>query len=485
MQSSKQPRKPQKRIPPTNKKRFPWWTLPVIAVLMAVLVVAYVQAEAQIVEYSRFTEKMARVAGDTFFGPIYIDDVQLTGMTMDEAREALAFRREATARAFGVTLTYGGQSWRIDSSNVPMVWNTESLLQKAYAIGRKGSLEERLQAMEGFTEPLYLASEYGYDRDVVQAAVNTVAMQLAVAPVDATVLAFDVTNRTFAYAEDVPGQAVDAETLYQIVIAQLESGQGGEIAVVPEPVPAAITRLELEESYTIIASYSTKTTSDSNRNNNIALAAEALNGVMIMPGETISFNETTGQRTVEKGYKEAGAISGGRSIQEIGGGVCQVSTTMFNALVRADCEIVSRKPHAWPVDYVPRGEDAAVDWPGLDVVLRNASDAQMFLAAWYKDQRLTVEVYGRSLGDGVTIDLHSETTYSKEPTEVVYTYNPNLPVGTAPKLLRKPRTAYAVQTYKIYLQDGVEVSREPFYTSDYRMINEEYEYNDGNPPNGT
>lgn len=469
-------------VPPEEKKRFPIWTVPVIVICACLLVAAWVVADEQLTRYDRFNDMRAVVASDVFHGSLYIDDLPLNGMTMDEARAALAERTDAQGQSFEVNLVAGDEQWRIASEQVPMQWDTESLLRKAYMIGRSGTLEQRYQQITSLSEPVYLASEFTYDRTAVREIVDRVAAELTVAPVDAAVVAFDVANRTFAFADDQPGQTVDADALYEAVTAKLDSGQYGETVEV-EIISNApeVTRADLDRNYQRIATFTTKTTSDSNRNTNINLAAYALNGQMISAGGTISFNETTGQRTREKGYLEAGAIENGRSVKEVGGGVCQVSTTLFNAMLRADCEIVSRKPHAWPSDYVPRGEDAAVDWPNLDLVMRNTSGAPMFITAWYDNQQITVEIYGLSLGEGVSIELESTTTYEKKPTEVVYTYNGNLPVGTTQEL-RKPHTGYAVDTYKVWLRNGEEVSREKIYTSDYRMISEEYEYNDGNPP---
>lgn len=473
--------KPQKRKP--DRRRFPWWTLPVIAVTLCLLGGAYVVAADQLAAYEDFNARRAAVSADVFYGNVFIDDVSVAGLTMEEARGMLLSRQETDAQAFEITLIADGRSWRISSENTKISWNTETLLQQAYMVGRRGSLETRYQEVSSLTEPVYLYSAFTYDRDAVRQVVSTAAAELTQEATDATVAAFDVVNRSFVFTDGQPGSRIDADTLYRTVIDRLDNGLYGEtITLQVEQIPPAITRAQLEANYTRLTSFTTKTTSDKNRNTNIALAAQALNGKLIEAGGSISFNETTGERTRDKGYQEAGAISGGRTITEVGGGVCQVSTTMFNALVRAGCEIVTRKPHAWPSDYVPRGEDATVDWPSLDVVLRNTSDTPMFLTAWYEDQTVTVEVYGFSLGAGVSIDLESVTTYERKPTEIVYTYNASLPVGTAPQLLRKPRTGYSVQTYKIHLQDGIEVSREAFYTSEYRMINEEYEYNDGNPP---
>ncbi len=483
---SQKPRQPRRNAPPPPpekpRRKFPFWTLPVIVLCACLLAGAYVYADGQLANYDKFNAMRAAIAGDTIFGPVYVDGVSLNGLTMEQAREALSAPREEAARAFAVYVTGGGSTWRISSDEVPMEWNTEILLQKAYMIGRAGSLEDRFAQVKGITAPVEMQSEFTYDRAAVRKLTDEIALKLITPSKDATVVAFDVAQRTFTFEEETPGQTVDRENLYASVIDALDRGQYSKtITAEIVPVEPLVTRATLERNYTRIASFTTNTTKDDNRNTNIRLAADALNGRMIEAGGSLSFNETTGQRTRDKGYKEAGAIENGRTIQEVGGGVCQVSTTLFNALARAGGEIVNRKPHAWPSDYVPRGEDATVDWPNLDLVMKNPTTTPMFLTAWYEDRTITVEVYGLSLGDGVSLELKSDTTYEKKPDEVVYTYNANLAIGTT-KLLKKPHTGYTVETYRIRSVNGQEVSRELFYTSNYRTINEEYEYNDGKPP---
>jgi vancomycin resistance protein YoaR len=468
--------------PAPKRRRFHWWTLPVIAVCLALLYAAYGVAEDAVLAYDAFCQKRDALAGDRFFGPVYVDGLAIEGLTMAEARQALAARVQTEALAFSLNLQHGDSRFQISSEQVPLTFNTEALLHQAYTIGRSGSLEQRYRQITSLTEPMYTASSYTYDHAAVRALTDAIAAQLTYAPKDAAVVAFDVANRGFGFSPEEPGQQVDADALYDEVIAALDARRFSEtVSIQTTPVQPALTREVLQQQYGRIASYTTKTTSDSNRNTNIRLAAEALNGRLILPGGTISFNETTGERTPEKGYLPAGAIENGRTVQETGGGVCQVSTTLFNALVRANCEIVTRRPHAWPSTYVPRGEDASVDWPRLDLVMKNASDTTMFIAAWYENRTVTVEVFGLSLGDGVTIELASETTYTKKPTEPVYTYNPELSIGTTRKL-KDAHTGYSVQTYKIWMQDGAEIGREPFYKTEYAMISETYEYNDGNPP---
>lgn len=480
MKQSQRMTNTQNEWPPKQpKKRFALWTLPVIILCVCSLAAAWVFADYQMTVYDQFNTMRAAVSEDILYGPVYIDDIYVGGLTLEQARDTLSIQRSEKEKSFDVTLTAGSERWQITADDVPMSWDTETLLNKAYMIGRTGTLEARYSMVTKLTTPIYLESQYTYDKSAVRALTDQIAASLTTQARNAAVVVFDVVNRSFGFSDEQAGQTVDADNLYRSVISALESGQQGvTVPVDVQGIAPTITHAQLEKEYGLIASFTTTTTSNSNRNNNIDLAAQALNGVMIAPGATISFNETTGQRTREKGYLEAGAIENGRTVQEVGGGVCQVSTTLFNALVRADFQIVTRKPHTWPSDYVPRGEDAAVDWPNLDLVMRNTGDTPAFITAWYSDRKITVEVYGLSLGEGVSIDLESVTTYTKKPTETVYTYNANLPAGTT-QLLRQARTGYAVQTYKIWYKDGAEISREALYTSDYRMINEEYEYNDG------
>ena len=192
--------------------------------------------------------------------------------------------------------------------------------------------------------------------------------------------------------------------------------------------------------------------------------------------ETFSFNEATGQRTASKGYKEATAIAGGQNVPEIGGGVCQTSSTLFNAVARANLEIVYRSPHAWPSSYVPKGMDATVNWPNLDFKFRNNTDWPVFIIASYSNRKVTVEIYGMSLGDGVSIDLESKVTQTiKPPSGVNYVLNEELPVGTEKKTI-SARTGYVVDTYKVWYKNGVEINREKMFTSNYKMYQETVEY---------
>ena len=271
---------------------------------------------------------------------------------------------------------------------------------------------------------------------------------------------------------------MDQELLYERLTAALDRWER-DVTVTVDPVVTqpSVTKDELAANFSMIAAYTTETTKDSNRNTNIDLACKAVNGTALMPGETFSFNEATGQRTTEKGYKSAGAIAAGQSIEEVGGGICQVSSTIFNAVARANLEIVSRSPHAWPSTYVNIGEDATVNWPNLDFKFRNNTQSPIFLIAYYKDRKMSAEIWGMSLGEGVSIDLESTVIKTTEPPyEIKYVYNAELPYGTQ-KTTVKARTGYVVETDKVWYKDGEEIKREQLHTSTYKPYQQVIEYN--------
>lgn len=135
--------------------------------------------------------------------------------------------------------------------------------------------------------------------------------------------------------------------------------------------------------------------SNTNRNTNIQLATKACNGYVIQPGATFSFNTVVGKRTKERGYKEAGVYVNGQTDTGIGGGICQVSSTLFNAALESNMTIVARRAHSLPVSYLPKGRDAAVSWGGPEFKFKNPYSFPVMIGTYYdKNGKLTMSIRG-------------------------------------------------------------------------------------------
>lgn len=436
--------------------------------------------------YKQYRAYMTR---DVIYPGIFVDGIHVGDMTLEEAREVLTANGSGMPDAFSVTVAIGNKTWTVDSSNVPAVRDLGNVLERAYAIGRTNTTEAQLDSVTPFRERtntalalresgVNLVTTASYDHEAVRTLVGEIADYVTRDPVDAQIQSFDYNTRTFTFSESQPGVTLDQELLYERITAALDKWERG-VTVTVDPIitQPTVTKDELAANFNLVAAYTTETTKDSNRNTNIDLACKAINGTALMPGETFSFNETTGQRTTEKGYKSAGAIAAGQSIEEVGGGICQVSSTIFNAVVRANLEVTARSPHAWPSTYVNIGEDATVNWPNLDFKFTNNTDSPIFLITYYKDYKMSAEIWGMSLGEGITIDLQSTVVQTiNPPSDIKYVQNTSLPVGTQETTV-KARTGYVVETEKVWYKDGEEFKRELLHTSTYKAYQQVIEYN--------
>ncbi|MDD5897277.1 MAG: VanW family protein [Clostridia bacterium] len=441
---------------------------------------------AAVTAYKQYRAYMDR---DVIYPGIFIDGVHVGDMTIEEAREALGGMQTTPQDAFRVTVAIGNKTWTLDPSNLPASRDLGNVLEKAYAIGRSNTTEIQTTLRTPFRERadmavalrqngVNLTTSVTYDHEAVRGMVEQIAAYVTREPIDAQIQSFDYNTRTFTFTESQPGVTIDQQLLYERIIAALDGGEkDATVTIDPIITEPNVTTAQMMDRFTLISAYTTKTTNDANRNTNIRLACEAINGTALLPGETFSFNEATGQRTTAKGYKSAGAIAAGQSIEEVGGGICQVSSTIFNAVARANLQITSRSPHAWPSTYVNIGEDATVNWPNLDFKFTNNTNSPIFLIAYYKDRQMSAEIWGMSLGEGVTIDLEStivQTNYP--PSEPKYVYNPEMEYGLS-KTTVKARTGYVVETYKVWYKDGVETSRELMHKSTYKPYQQVIEYN--------
>jgi len=439
--------------------------------------------------YTEFQTTKREIYTDRIYPGVSIDGIDVSGMTKEAAQATVESQSDMSTEEFDITLTIGNQSWHVNTERVPVTRNVSEIVETAYSLGRGNTtatrssgqtpLQERIDNVRALSiSPVNLQTVKTWDHTALRTLVEGIVNYVNRDPVDSTVATFDFGTKTFTFTEDRAGAHLDADDLYNKLAAMLDAGDyNGTLFVTPEKIIADMTKTELMNSFGLISTYTTKTTSNKNRNTNISLSAQAINGTTVLPGETFSFNSATGERTSEKGYQPAAAISGGQTQDEVGGGVCQTSSTLFNAVARANLEIVERYPHAWPSSYVEKGFDATVNWPGLDFKFKNNTDWPIFIIASYADQKVSVSIYGMRLENDMTIDLESVTTKTiPQPEGTNYVINTSLAKGESKKTVTG-RKGYVVETWKVWYQAGKEVKRELLFESTYKAYQTTIEYN--------
>lgn len=211
----------------------------------------------------------------------------------------------------------------------------------------------------------------------------------------------------------------------------------------------------------------TLATSSANRINNVSLSADAINGLVLNPGDEFSFNGVVGERTADKGYKPAGAYVGGNTVDQIGGGICQTSSTLYYCTLMADLEVTNRTNHMYTVAYLPLGYDATVNWPNLDFKFKNNMDTPIKLIAYVQDKQLTVEIWGTAPeADGTRMVLDHDVVEVIARPEV-YEEDPTLAPGET-KVKVSGHDGYVVESYREIYKGDTLVSRTLIAKSKYR-----------------
>ena len=462
-----------------KKQKASWWTWPAMIFMLLILVGLGAAAIREKVNYEQFVVMRETVDHDGFYNNITIDGVNVAGRSYNDVLTSLATHEQTLKDNISVTLICGDQTRTITADELDYQSDYEDVVREAWQVGHEGTIAQRYKAIRQLqTNGANYTINRTWDVTLLRAITDTIAEELTIEAQDATVADFNLSTLTFSFTSEQVGEYVDPDQLYNTVYTAIVTGDGAQTVVISrQEIEPKVTVSELSSRMGLMAEAQTTASGNKNRRSNIKLALSTLNGVCVQPGEVFSFNGTVGERTEEAGYKSAGAFVDGLVSEEVGGGICQVSTTLFNAVAKSDLEVTARSPHSRPVGYVDKGKDAAVSWPNQDFKFLNDTNYPVYIVTSYDDdeKRVYVALYGQKLENGVYITIEAETLETYEPGDPVYVYTKDLPTGQK-KLIEEAREGYYAESYKIYHNaDGTEISRELYCRSTYPASGAKYQ----------
>lgn len=406
-----------------------------------------------------------------FLEGVTVEGVAIGGKTMSEAEAMLKELIASKALSGKLPLTLNDQTYYFDLSTVPVTTNLADVLAQAFQLARSGNVEDVLTEAENIrTNGKAFTLTLQYDFSSISAQVAALAAEIDQPASSATFDKIDKDAHTVTIAQGASGIAVDQQALVQSITTALMGGDYTTPIAIPLQASPSISP-DAQVTFLSTSAETSFSGSSSNRIYNIQKGADLINGYVLKPGETFSTNGVLGTRTLANGWKMANAYVSGTTEEQAGGGVCQLSSTLYNAVVKADLEIVSRRNHSMPVSYMRKGLDATINSVGniIDFKFKNNTDSDVVIFAWTSGKTLHFKLYRCEFATDEydEIRLTSEKIDTIYPSgEMVEELDPTLPVGSE-EIVVERKNGERWQSYKNYYKDGKLVKTEKLAVSTY------------------
>lgn len=400
---------------------------------------------------------------------VRVAGVDLGGTDRQEAKKRLsALQNHLNGQNFNIKCTKGETQTTFQEMGV--VIDIEKTIDKAISMGRRGSFWQKWHERRKLTaQGANVLPIVNINEAKLKSLVDALAAEIQVKAENAR---FDIkeNNRVVIKKEKIGLQVDMKDTINQIreMVGNVDNRQ--VVLKFEEVKPEVMAgQLEKMEITGLLSEYTTNfDQSATNRVYNINVAADALDDYLIKPSDTVSFNKIVGPRDAKTGYKRAPVIVNNEITDDFGGGVCQVSSTLYNSVVLANLEIVERTNHSLPVSYVPLGRDATVDFYSIDFKFRNNTDKYLLIKSSVKGNALNFKIYGATrLKKEVQIETALKMVI--EP-KILYEDDRGLEEGKE-IVKQEGKLGYQVRSYRIIKENGREVKREELPLSTYSPQN--------------
>lgn len=409
----------------------------------------------------------------TVYNDMTIGPVDVGGMTKAEAEQAVNEYVEGLL-AKKITLSLqGSDEKKIEATIADMgfAWANPELLNGIGSIGKGGNIIRRYKMMKDMENtPISFEMEFSVDAAKIQALLEAKLPELEVAAVDAVLTR---TEEGFSITPETVGITVDVPASVSIISEYLLEHWNYEdcaVSLMAATLYPNITKADCEKIGTepMGEFMTTYYSSSEARSGNIDVAVSKINGSLLMPGERFSCLEHMIPFTAENGYFPAGSYLNGKLVDSFGGGVCQVSTTLYNAVLLAELEVNQRNNHGLTVGYVQLSADAAIaESSGMDFIFTNNTNAPVYIEGVTKGKEVTFRIYGMDeRPDNRSIAFKNVVVEVLNPPEDVVTEDPALAAGVT-EITQSSHTGYRAELYKHIYIDGVETSKEKVNSSYY------------------
>lgn len=407
-----------------------------------------------------------------------INGVNVGGMDYYDAEKLIYDVFKEKSENFSLTLKYKDKTWTFDKDDFKVNSEIHTIIEEAQ------KRNEIVESYEKQTETLKDLQNDGASVNVafnyifvgLDEKIDEIIKEIEIEPVNSEIKFNAQNSNPFEVTEHKNGLRVNKEQLYFDINEQFNKTNNVEVEIKTFEQVADVTKQENLENTTQISTFVTYVSdSTGGRKSNVKKALDCFNGFVVDPNETVSFNKVTGPHTLDNGYKIATIIYNGRYVDGVGGGICQASTTLYNALLLADAEILEVHKHTLPVKYVPLAMDAMVSDYVADLKFKNVSDEPLYIQTVCDSESVRVNIYGKKLDKEIKTRSETLETIKHTGDKIV----PDTNKEYSDKVLFKgeqyrltyPRNGYEAKAYVEYYVDGKKVEEKEIRHEIYKPQN--------------
>lgn len=408
--------------------------------------------------------------GDTIRKGIEIEGKDVSGLKASEARLIMSEYINGKYPGGSFTLKYGQHIWNYSIEDISYRFLIDDAVNKAYSMGRAGSIFQKLYtAIHYAVNKHTLEVETNYDKNKLNDILKKIKSEIDIKEKNA---AITYEKGVIKLSRETVGSLMDIDINMELLENQLKKRNFDNIQLQVENIQPEIRYDDIKNINSDISYFYTKfNTGDVNRSDNIRLACSRINGRILLPDDIFSMNEALGPRTLENGYKEAPVIFKDELVAGTGGGICQVTTTLYNTVLKARLSVLERTHHSMPLGYVKPGQDATIAEDSIDFKFQNNLDYPICLAAEVKGNTINIRILGPK--NPVTYDVRlipqimEEYPTGEDEIEIDDTLKDDQKI-----VAREARKGVRVILYRdTYGLNGILIKREQISEDYYKPVN--------------
>lgn len=395
---------------------------------------------------------------------VYINDIDLSNLYKNEAISKIKERINLNNE---ISLKYNDKEFKLKLNEIGVNYNIDEAVSSAYMIGRDKDFISNIKTKIDleFGENKSIKLNYTYNEDKLNYYINLINSEIKVEPLNANI---KLVAGKLTYEKELYGLKIDEEDLKKSILNNLENISSKEITINIKNLTPKYLYKELSKVDTELGYYETDfNENNKHRVNNIKIASDAINNIILNPGEEFSFNEHMHNCYVKKMFEKAPIILNGKLKEGLGGGICQVSSTLYNAVLYSGLEVTKIRNHSIPSSYINKGRDATVSHGNLDFRFKNNSDTPIVIFSNVHNNKVKTKIYGQAKNKK-NIEIFTDIVECIPNNTEIKNSNE---LYKGEKYIEEGRKGYKVKTYRVYKESqDIELINESYYPPKNKII---------------